>query len=504
MSAIHSSRRLLLLGSSWSRRVSTAWSMPLRAKISNPVFLAKAEMATAATADHDDVLFEVNRAARIVRLNRPRKLNALNESMLTKLTPRITEWGKSDAAKLLIIRGEGGKALCAGGDVAALLGVPPTKSTGFFTKEYTLDYILATYPKPIVTFMDGITMGGGAGLCMHTPFRIATEKTAFAMPETLIGFYPDVGASFFLSRLDGELGTYLAVTGERLNGFDAYFAGAATHFVPSEKLKDLEARLAELDTVEDLTGSRKYNAVINNAIDDFQTEVPVDYKFFYGGDKGKTIDACFKFETMEEITDALTKAADAGDEFANSTLDTINLRSPLSMKVALAAVRKGKTIDILETFKDDMFIASKFMTEPDFQTGVSYRLVEKQNGRADWEDASNVDITKFWPKGNEVPESLQATFAELDQLGHDRSAEEVAYKEYPFHNSLPTEKEVEQFVLGEARNSGPFLATKEEVIEYFLVEYRGKIGVREKVAEILDRKTQIVKGHEDEQLINWV
>ncbi|KAK9365503.1 ClpP/crotonase-like domain-containing protein [Lipomyces kononenkoae] len=501
--AIYSARRLLPLRSSWSRPVTTAWSMPLRAKISNPLFLAKAEMATSAP---DDVLFEVNRAARIVNLNRPRKLNALNESMISKMTPRITEWAKSDTAKLLIIRGEGGKALCAGGDVAALLNIPATESTTFFTKEYALDYILATYPKPIVTFMDGITMGGGAGLCMHTPFRIATEKTAFAMPETLIGFYPDVGASFFLSRLDGELGTYLAVTGERLNGFDAYFAGAATHLVPSAKLKDLEARLTELDTVEDFTGSSKYNAVINNAIDDFQADVPADYKFFYGGDNRKTIDACFKFETMEEITEALTRAAGAGDEFAKSTLDTINLRCPLSMKVALAAVRKGKTIDILETIKDDMFIAAKFMTEPDFHTGVSYRLVEKETGRANWQDATNIDVVrKFWPNGtNGVPESLQAEFDKLDQLGQDRPADQVAYKEYPFHNGLPTEKEVEQFVLGEARNSGPFLPTKEEVVEYFVTEYRDKIGVREKVAEILDRKTQIVKGHEDEQLINWV
>ncbi|KAK9376646.1 mitochondrial 37S ribosomal protein mS47 [Lipomyces chichibuensis] len=501
--ALHSSRPLLTLRSLWSLRV-TACSMPLRAKITNPAFLAKAQMATAASSDPDDVLFEVNRAARIVRLNRPRKLNALNESMITKMTPRITEWGKSDAAKLLIIRGEGGKALCAGGDVAALLDVPPTKSSAFFTYEYTLDYILATYPKPIVTFMDGITMGGGAGLCMHTPFRIATEKTVFAMPETLIGFYPDVGASFFLSRLDGELGTYLAVTGERLNGFDAYIAGAATHFVPSEKLKDLESRLAELDAVEDLTGSRKYNAVINNAIDDFQSEVPADYKFFYGGDKRKTIDACFKFETLEEITDALTKVADAGDEFAQTTLDTMDLRCPLSMKVALAAVRKGKTIDILETIKNDMFIASKFMNEPDFHTGVSYRVVQKQSGRAKWKDASDVDVAKYWPTGNEIPPALQTKFDNLQMLGADRPGDAVAYKEYPFQNGLPTENEVKGFVLGEAKDSGPFLATKEEVTQHFLAEYRGKVGVREKVSEILNRQTKLVKGHEDDKLINWV
>ncbi|KAK9244159.1 ClpP/crotonase-like domain-containing protein [Lipomyces tetrasporus] len=503
MSTLHSTRPLLPLRSSWSLRVAAS-SMPLRAKITNPAFLAKAKMATAASADPDDVLFEVNRAARIVRLNRPRKLNALNDSMIAKLTPRITEWGKSDTAKLLIIRGEGGKALCAGGDVAALLDVSPTEATAFFTHEYALDYIIATYPKPIVTFMDGITMGGGAGLCMHTPFRIATEKTVFSMPETLIGFYPDVGASFFLSRLDGYLGTYLAMTGERLNGFDAYFAGAATHFVPSEKLKDLESRLAELDTVEDLTGSRKYNAVINNAIDDFQSEVPADYKFFYGGGKRKTIDACFKFDTLEQITDALSKAAEAGDEFAKTTVDTMSVRCPLSMKIALAAVRKGAKIDIRETLKNDMFIASKFMTEPDFHTGVSYRVVQKQNGRAEWQDAGNVDVAKFWPAGNEAPPVLLRAFDKLHQLAGDRPEDAVAYKEYPFQNGLPTENEVEQFVLGEAKHSGPFLATKEEVAEHFVEDYRGKVGVREKVSEILDRKTQIVKGHEDEKLINWV
>ncbi|KAF4954838.1 hypothetical protein F66182_18388, partial [Fusarium sp. NRRL 66182] len=151
-----------------------------------------------------------------------------------------------------MISGRGEKALCAGGDVAALAinnkegpeGVK--RSQDYFAQEYQLDHLIATYSKPFVAVMDGITMGGGVGLSVHAPFRIATERTLFAMPETTIGFFPDVGGSFFLPRLDGEIGTYLALTSERLNGVQAFYTGIATHYVDSSVLSNLTNRLAEL------------------------------------------------------------------------------------------------------------------------------------------------------------------------------------------------------------------------------------------------------------------
>lgn len=148
--------------------------------------------------------------------------------MIRKIIPRLQEWEKSQLANIVVIKGEG-RAFCAGGDVAALAQQNEQgpegqqKSTDYFALEYQLDHLIATYSKPYVAFMDGITMGGGVGLSVHAPFRIATENTVFAMPETTIGFFPDVGASFFLSRLEGQLGLYLALTSDQLKGANVLF-----------------------------------------------------------------------------------------------------------------------------------------------------------------------------------------------------------------------------------------------------------------------------------------
>lgn len=171
---------------------------------------------------HNDVVFNNVYGLRSIQLNRPEKLNSLDGSMIRKILPRMQEWEKSQMANVIVMKGEG-RAFCAGGDVAALAKQNNTeegqkKSADYFELEYQLDHTIATYTKPYVAFLDGITMGGGVGLSVHAPFRIATEKTVFAMPETTIGFFPDVGASFFLPRMDGGLGLYLALTSEQLKG----------------------------------------------------------------------------------------------------------------------------------------------------------------------------------------------------------------------------------------------------------------------------------------------
>ena len=174
----------------------------------------------------DDVIFGKTYGVRTLELNRPKKLNSLNGSMARKLIRRLQEYEKSDMANVIILKGAG-RAFCAGGDVAALAKWDQEgkegqrRSSEYFALEYRLDHLIASYTRPLVAFMDGITMGGGVGLSVHAPFRIATEKTVYAMPETTIGFFPDVGASFFLPRMDGNLGTYLALTSEQLKGADA-------------------------------------------------------------------------------------------------------------------------------------------------------------------------------------------------------------------------------------------------------------------------------------------
>ena len=207
--------------------------MPLRAKIKAPMLSPQRNMQSEATPrelpgdDPDDVVFNSTYSVRTIELNRPQKLNSLDGSMCRKIIPRLLEWEKSDMISAVIMKGAGENALCAGGDVATLAkwnqegseGVQ--KSTDYFALEYKLDHLIATYTKPYISFMDGITMGGGVGLSVHAPFRIATERTLFAMPETSIGFFPEVGGSFFLPRLDGRLGKYLALTSERLKGVQA-------------------------------------------------------------------------------------------------------------------------------------------------------------------------------------------------------------------------------------------------------------------------------------------
>src|SRR5271156_2722990 len=201
--------------------------------------------------DPDDVLFSTLYGVRIVELNRPKKLNSLNASMARKILPRLREWEKSDMANIILMGGAGTKAFCAGGDVAALAKQNETvegqqESTAYFALEYQLDHLIATYSKPYIAIMDGITMGGGVGLSVHAPFRIATERTVFAMPETTIGFFPDVGGSFFLSRLDGGLGPYLALTSDRLTGVQVFYHGIATHYMHSSTLAELTNRLSEI------------------------------------------------------------------------------------------------------------------------------------------------------------------------------------------------------------------------------------------------------------------
>ena len=198
----------------------------------------------------DDVIFGSTHGVRTIELNRPKKLNSLNGSMARKIIPRLREWEKSQLANVVVIKGEG-RAFCAGGDVAALAKQNKTpegqnQSRQYFGLEYKLDHMIATCTKPYVAFLDGITMGGGVGLSIHAPFRIATENTVFAMPETTIGFFPDVGASFFLPKMDGQMGMYLALTSEQLKGVDVLYVFPPLFVLPFLVRASNKRRIASL------------------------------------------------------------------------------------------------------------------------------------------------------------------------------------------------------------------------------------------------------------------
>ena len=432
--------------------------------------------------DPDDVIFTNNYGVRSIELNRPKKLNSLNGSMARKIIPRLQEWANSELAGVVVIKGSG-RAFCAGGDVAALAAwnkqgpKGQQKSTDYFGLEYKLDHLIATYTKPYVAFMDGITMGGGVGLSIHAPFRIATENTIFAMPETTIGFFPDVGASFFLPRMEGALGTYLALTSEQLKGVDAFYHGIATHYIHSSTLQQLEARLAELQFPDYMTPRQRFG-IINTTIEEFSTGLPAERPHI-SGELRRTIDSVFHVDqpSIKDIMASLEKVkkehTDADIQtWADKTIQTIHSRSPISVAVALQQMRVGRQWSIAQTFQREYSIASKFMAHPDFVEGVTARLVERKKERPNWkpntlDDVNNQDVEACFAVGREPLLSL------LNQND---------YKDYPHAwIGLPKENEILREAAGKKT---------EEVVGKLLEKYEGKQGVREKIAEVLERYQQ--------------
>ncbi|PYH82579.1 ClpP/crotonase [Aspergillus uvarum CBS 121591] len=464
--------------SSWISRLSPATTtMPLRAKVTNRAFTASATNMKgvskgAPTPAQDDVLFGSLYGVRLIELNRPEKLNALNWSMVNKITPRLQEYKKSQLANVIMVAGAGQKAMCAGGDVASLAEQNrtredgPKRSSEFFAEEYKLDHLIATYTKPFISVMDGITMGGGVGLSAHAPFRIATERTVFAMPETNIGFFPDVGASFFLPRLDGELGTYLALTSERLNGPQVLFAGIATHYLDSSVLGNLTQRLSEL-VFQDYATLPERLDLVNSTIAEFSTGLPVSTEVKLGGSKREAIDRCFGHNTVEGIIEALKQE---NTPWATRTLETLAQRSPTSLKVALRQMRVGKKWSIAEAFQREAHIASQFMRHPDFNEGVGALLVDKR--APTWQPASLEEVTT---------DMVDRFFTLPEGESRLELPSEGDYNEYPHHYGLPTEAAIRMFVRGAS-------SAKDDPIEHFVGLTGDKPGVREKVDEVLKRK----------------
>ncbi|EFX03685.1 crotonase [Grosmannia clavigera kw1407] len=474
--------------------------MPLRAKMQVPA--QAMSMSTGPSGDRwkaqpgdeaEDVLFNSLYGLRTIELNRPRKFNSLNGSMIRKIVPRLLEWERSDMANVVVLKGAGDKALCAGGDVAALAaanrGGPAGQqwSADYFAQDYQLDHLIATYAKPYVALMDGITMGGGVGLSVHAPLRVATERTVFAMPETNIGFFPDVGASFFLPRMPGAVGTYLALTSERLVGADVLYAGLATHYLHSTSLPALEARLAELRFRDYDDNDARLDA-ISAAIEELATGLPHDRPPLLAGELRRAIDRCFGLDSVNAIVAALQAetvrtdsagSSDAVRAWATRSLETLAHRSPTAVHVTLRQMRVGGAWSIAETFRREHQIASRFMRHPDFVEGVEALLVRKDGSRPQWQpntlavvsDADNITEPFF------APPSAADNYTPLPLL-NDRD-----FRDYPHRRlGLPSEADVETL----ARDGS---LSPREIVNYLVGRSRAKQGVKEVVEEIVARKT---------------
>ncbi|KAM3956758.1 3-hydroxyisobutyryl-CoA hydrolase [Aphomia sociella] len=305
-----------------------------------------------------EVLFETLNNAGIITLNRPKVLNSLNLSMTATILPKLQEWEKSKT--MVIVKGAGEKAFCAGGDIKA--AIDRTVGPQFFFTEYNINYLIGKYKIPYIALMDGITMGGGMGLSVHGRYRVATEKTVIAMPETKIGLFPDVGGSYFLPRLQVNLGLYLGLTGDRLKGKDVVKAGIATHFVPSRRLYELETLLSRCNN------NNEINALLNKL-----NEPPEEFSL---APHIKHINYCFAASTIEEIIERLEKVQ---NDWSEKTIATIKQMCPGSLKITLRALQRGSQLDLPKCLKMEYRIACHSTQNHDFPEGVRALLIDKDN-----------------------------------------------------------------------------------------------------------------------------
>lgn len=343
-----------------------------------------------------DIRFEVTGPLGIVTLDRPKALNALTLPMIRAFDPVLAEWESNPAIRAVVIRGAGDRAFCAGGDVRAVYddGKAMKEGTGegaltrdFFREEYRLNRRIHRLAKPYVALLDGITMGGGVGLSVHGSHRVVTGKTLFAMPETAIGLFPDVGGSWFLPRCPGETGTYVALTGARLHAADVLHLGIGTHYVPSERLDDIVAGLAGADWSGDA------RAVVDGVVG---RHAEAAGPAAIAGMR-EAIDRCFAFDTVEEILAAL-KAE--GTEWGEATLKTLSHMSPTSLKVSLRQIRLGKGLDFDEAMKMEYRLSQACMRAHDFYEGIRAVLVDKDKSPkwrpAELSQVSSADVEAFF------------------------------------------------------------------------------------------------------------
>ena len=340
-------------------------------------------------SDEGEVLFERRGAVGLITLNRPKALNALTHAMCVSMKAQLAEWETNDEIGCVVIRGEGERAFCAGGDIRSLYdsgkaGTP--YAFEFYRDEYLLNAAIKHYRKPYIALLGGIVMGGGVGVSVHGSHRIADETMLFAMPETGIGLFPDVGGSYFLPRLSGELGLYLGLTGARLKTADALFAGIATHVVPKAKREALLSRLSEGEAPDEVL----------EALGEKTEAAPL-------AELSRRVDAVFSAQSVEEI---LRRLDDTGDAWALDTAKTIRTKSPTSTKLAFRQIRNGRSLDFDDCMRMEFRMVHRVIAGHDFYEGVRATIIDK-DGQPKWRPATLAEVSDhdidayFAPLGKE-------------------------------------------------------------------------------------------------------
>lgn len=328
-----------------------------------------------------NVIVETHGAVGHIRLNRPKAINALTPEMIGQIENSLNRFETDPEIGLVLITGEGERGLCAGGDIRALYEhrqENPAWGEVFFRAEYRMNAHIATYKKPYVALMDGITMGGGVGVSAHGSVRIVTERTRMAMPETGIGFFPDIGASWLLSHAPGEVGSFMGLTGESFGGADAIYAGFADFFIQS---KNIPALIAALTTFNKTTEISK----IKEKISIFCEEVAAPL-----AQHRQMIDHCFAHDQVEDIIAALKAQK---DEFAQKTIEVISQKSPTSLKLTLRLLRLAREDKSLQQSLEREFAAThQILLSHDFYEGVRAAVVDKDR-HPKWSPAALTDVS---------------------------------------------------------------------------------------------------------------
>ena len=325
----------------------------------------------------DDVLTFIEGRAGRIRLDRPKAIHALNIGMCAAMLEALDSWEGNPAVEAVLIDHAEGRGFCAGGDIRMVAEsgrADGRAAREFFFTEYRLNHRLFTYAKPVVAFMDGITMGGGVGISAPARFRVATENTKLAMPETGIGLFPDVGGGWYLSRLKGRMGQYLALTGHRLDGAECLALGLATHYLPSERLDEAKTAIAEAP------------GEIAAILDRFSAPAP-DARIVA---HQTAVDRLFASDRLEDILAALSE--DDG-EWARQQLETLHTKSPQTMKVSLRLLREGAGMaSFADEMRQEYAVAARVCTRPDFIEGVRAVIVDKDN-TPKWNPATPEGVT---------------------------------------------------------------------------------------------------------------
>ncbi|CCW19432.1 3-hydroxyisobutyryl-CoA hydrolase [Sphingobium indicum BiD32] len=325
----------------------------------------------------DQVLTFIENGIGRIRLNRPKAIHALTPEMCDAINAALLDWRSDDSVTVVMIDHSEGRGFCAGGDIALIANSAKAdcvEAERFFHLEYRMNHLLFVYDKPIVAFIDGIVMGGGVGISLPARYRVATERTTFAMPETGIGLFPDVGGSWFLPRLPGRVGAWLAATGARIDGADCAAIGIATHYMPSDTLEDVKARI--------LADPASLAAILDAA-----TQTPPSSKL----DAARSdIDRLFASDKAEEIVAALE--ADGG-EWAAKQRATLATKSPQTIKVALRQLIEGAAQpDFAANMAMEYGLACAIIRRPDFVEGVRAVIFDKDNA-PQWNPATLEEVS---------------------------------------------------------------------------------------------------------------